>query len=53
MQALMIEETENFFDGSAFSGMHNKSSKKQGLDKQEKKAAKQYRSARKNKRLFN
>lgn len=54
MQALtQLEEQEQFFDGNAFASMHNGSSKKHGLDKQEKKAAKQYRSARKNKRLFN
>lgn len=54
MQNINIVENEEivFFDGQAFESMHNKSAKKHGLDRNEKKAAKQYRNARKNKRGF-
>lgn len=53
MQTLSYDDNETgFFNGGAFSQMHNKSSKKKGLDKNERKASKEYRNARKNKRDF-
>ena len=47
-----VQDEQTFFDGQAFESLHNKSAKKHGLDYNEKKAAKQYRNARKNKRGF-
>ena len=47
-----VQDEQSFFDGQAFESMHNKSAKKHGLDHNEKKAAKLYRNARKNKRGF-
>lgn len=53
LQTVNDENEQGFFDGQAFETMHNKSAKKHGLDRNEKKAAKLYRDARKNKRAFN
>lgn len=50
--ALNLENSNSFFNGEAFEGMHNKSSKKSGLSRKEKRDAKQYRDARRNKRAF-
>ena len=43
---------DTYFNGESLKSMHNKSSKKSGLDRKEKQAAQQYRKARKNKRTF-
>lgn len=45
------DDYSGFFNGQAFENMHNKA-KKKGLDKKERKASKEYRQARKNKRAF-
>jgi len=44
---------DEFFNGESLKTMHNKSAKKSGLNRKEKQAAKEYRTARKNKRSFN